>query len=364
MNSEWHKRMQEKFEYYGKALGFKAETEVKIPKGKIDCVWESREPVSQYFIAFEFETAITGSQIVENLVKVLSLPPQMRPRFLVQIYKGELNRNKEYIENISTTLPITVKIIDGVGNDVERASSRIIIELFNWIGEYAEIPKEFLTKLESIVLKENIIKVFHYGEPSRSHLQYLDKALRSFKNYLLWIKSVSTEKDRNKILDEFRSLHEFDVVILSDVSPKYCDTNSLRNFLEDEVKQKGKSIILTGGYGLTKEYNLELGKENLGGTIGKRSPNGTIVNISRSKDNIGIGLTFRGFNYFRPNDSDDVIAYWNKDNLPALIVHKLGKGRIIIFTSDCSPAWGTPSIETEEFKEMWKQIMEKYCIGY
>jgi uncharacterized membrane protein len=180
----------------------------------------------------------------------------------------------------------------------------------------------------------------------------------------LWIKSVSTEKDRNKILDEFRSLHEFDVVILSDVSPKYCDTNSLRNFLEDEVKQKGKSIILTGGYGLTKEYNLELGKENLGGTIGKRSPNGTIVNISRSKDNIGIGLTFRGFNYFRPNDSDDVIAYWNKDNLPALIVHKLGKGRIIIFTSDCSPAWGTPSIETEEFKEMWKQIMEKYCIGY
>jgi hypothetical protein len=55
-----------RFKYYGEMLGFKAEVEVKIPRGKMDCVWESKEPVSEYFIAFEFETAIKGPQIVEN----------------------------------------------------------------------------------------------------------------------------------------------------------------------------------------------------------------------------------------------------------------------------------------------------------
>lgn len=76
-----------------------------------------------------------------------------------------------------------------------------------------------------------------------------------------------------------------------------------------------------------------------------------------------MGLTFKGFNYFKPIDSDEVIASWDKDDLPALIVHTLGKGKVIIFTSDCSPAWGTPSINTEEFKEMWNLIMKKYCVG-
>jgi len=148
-------------------LGFKAEAEVKIPRGKIDCVWESKEPVSEYFIAFEFETAIKGPQIVENLVKALSLPSQMRPRFLVQIYRDELeDANREYIENISSKLPITIKIIDNVGSDVEKACPSIITELFNWISEYAEIPEEFLARLEKIPAKENIIKVFHYGESS------------------------------------------------------------------------------------------------------------------------------------------------------------------------------------------------------
>jgi len=364
MSSGWHEGMKEKLEYYGKVLGFKAKKEVRIPKGEVDCIWESKEPVSEYFIAFEFETATTGSQIVENLVKALSLAPQMRPRFLVQIYRDELkDKNREYIEKISSTLPITIKIIHNVGNDVEKASLAIIIELFNWIGKYAEIPKEFLTGLEKIVSKQNIVRVFHYGEPSRSHLEYLDDALRYTKNYLLWIKSIPTEKDKNKILNEFQSLPEFNVVILSDVSLKYCDIPSLRNFLEDEVKRKGKSMILTGGYGLTRKYNLELGRENLGGEVGKRSPNGTVVKIAKSKDGIGSGLTFKGFNYFKPVDPEEVIASWDKEDLPALIVHKIGRGKVIIFTSDCSPAWGTPSIETEGFKEMWKQIIEKYCTG-
>ena len=359
MPSEWHEKIKRLFEKVGNQLGFDSKAEFRIPKGYIDCVWKLEKPVSEIFIAFEFETAIAGSQIVENLVKSLSLPPQMKPRFLVQIYKNKLKfRTREYIEKIARTLPVTVKIIDDVGGDPEKACESIVIDLFNWIEEYAEIPRDFLEELGKVIPNEKIIKVFHYGEPTRSHLQYLDNAIRKVKDYLLWIKSVPAEKDRDIISDVFEDIMICDIAIISDVDIKYCDRYLLQKFLDENVEKRGKSLILTGGYGLTKKYN-EI-REKLGGKIGKRS--GESVKITKSRDNIGVGLTFNGFNYFKPSNYEEVVAFWNKDDLPALITHRLGKGNVIIFTSDCSPAWGTPSIQTEEFKEMWKTIIEKYCI--
>lgn len=362
MVTEWHQRMQEKFERRGKELGFETKTEVGIPRGKLDCVWESRKPVSEYFISFEFETATTGPQVVENLVKVLSLPPQMRPRFLVQVYRDKLkDKNREYIETISSALPVTVKLVDNVGSDVEEAFSRIVIELLNWVGEYAEIPAGFIRKLESVVPGRKVVRLFHYGEGTHGHLRYLDEALRYPKDYLLWIKSTPTEKDVDKISTLFGALREFDIVVLSDVSPKYCESDLLRGFLETEVRRKGRILILTGGYGLTRKYDRELGEKNLGGSIGDRS--GKVVRIAKNKHSIGVGLTFNGFNHFRPDDPDDVVAHWDEDDSPALIVHRNGKGKVITFTSDCSPAWGTPSVRTQGFKEMWRRIMDEYCIA-
>jgi hypothetical protein len=128
LDDDWHDSMQERFKQYGEKLGFIAETEVRIPRGKIDCVWVTSEPVSEYFIAFEFENSVNKAQNVENLVKMLSLPPQMRPRFLVQIYRKSLRDFiREYIEDISIKLPITIKIIDGVGDEVEEACVKLII---------------------------------------------------------------------------------------------------------------------------------------------------------------------------------------------------------------------------------------------
>lgn len=180
---------------------------------------EIEEPVSEYFVIFEFETAITGSQIVANLVKVLSLPLQLKPRFLVQIYKNEPDeKTRGYVKEILRRLPVAAKIIDDVGKDVDKASQTVIIELFNWIGEYAEISKKFLAKLERIIPKEKIVSVLHYGEGFSGHLKYLDNALRYPKNYLLWIKSIFKRRDKSEILEVFQFLNEYDVVILSDVS--------------------------------------------------------------------------------------------------------------------------------------------------
>ena len=121
-------------------------------------------------------------------------------------------------------------------------------------------------------------------------------------------------------------------------------------------------MILTGGYGLTSEYN-KLGEENLGGKIGGCfEKKGTTVKIEKNEYDIGRDLAFKGFNRFKPIDQDEVIARWDKDDFPALVVHRVGRGKIIIFTSDCSPSWGTPSIESTEFQEMWKQIMDKFIL--
>jgi Uncharacterized membrane protein len=356
--------MQEKFKQYGEKLGFIAETEVRIPRGKIDCVWVTSEPVSEYFIAFEFENSVNKAQNVENLVKMLRLPPQMRPRFLVQIYRESLrDDDREYIEGIASKLPITIKIIDSVGNDIEEACVKLIINLFNWIAEYAELSEGLIKRLEGILGKDRIVKIFHYGEPLRSHLRYLDDALRYPKDYLLWLVSIPRQNDAHTIQNEFRRLQEYDIVIISDVEPKYCDLATLKRFLEAEVREKGKSLILTGGFGLTRQYN-DLGEENLGGKVGGRS--NREVKIAENEFDIGVGLTFKGFNHFKPKNAE-VIAGWEitklgKVNGPALIVNRVGNGRVIIFTSDCSPSWGTPSIKREGFLEMWKQIMEKFAL--
>jgi len=57
-------------------------------------------------------------------------------------------------------------------------------------------------------------------------------------------------------------------------------------------------------------------------------------------------------------DASKLVKTFLKNNVDICV-----KIDVVIFTSDCSPAWGTPSIESEKFKDMWKQIMEKYVIG-
>jgi hypothetical protein len=75
------------------------------------------------------------------------------------------------------------------------------------------------------------------------------------------------------------------------VNPKYCDLARLKGFLEAEVREKGKSLILTGGFGLTRQYN-DLGEENLGGRVWGKS--NQEVKIVVNNYGIGVRLTFKG----------------------------------------------------------------------
>ena len=360
--SLWHNALQNKIKDIGEELGFHSNTEVRIKnsKGYIDCVWYIDKPILEYIIAFEFETQTSGAQIVENLVKVLSLPSQLRPRFLVQIYRDKIKneRIREYIKRIAGSLPVAAHIIEDVGNDVDKATLKIIIETFNWICSYATISHKLIDKLRRILPTGKVINIFHYGELTSSHLEYLDTALRTFEDKIIHI--ISIPEDKEKRPKEFKELHKFDVVIISDAYPKNVDFEALKSYIEEDVVKKGKKLVITGGWGLTKGYNIL--ETYLGGIIESRCQK----EVSMDLRNLGLegNLVFNGFNKFKLMKSDvEVISKWNFKNYPALVRRGVGKGEIIMFTSDCSPAWGTPSLKDtrkkELFDKMWRQIIFK-----
>jgi hypothetical protein len=80
--------MQEKFKYYG-GLGFKAETEVRIPKGEIDYVGNLKNQFQNISLRLNLKQPLQLSNC-RKLSKSLSMPLQMRPRFLVQLIKVNL----------------------------------------------------------------------------------------------------------------------------------------------------------------------------------------------------------------------------------------------------------------------------------
>jgi len=366
--SLWHDVLQNKIKDIGEELGFHSNTEVRVrgSKGYIDCVWYIDKPILEYLIAFEFETQTSGAQIVENLVKVLSLPSQLRPRFLVQIYRDKIKeKTLEYIRRIASSLPVAAYIIEDVGNDVDKATLKIIIGTFNWICSYATISHKLIDQLRRILPAERVMNIFHYGELTSSHLEYLDTALRTFEDKVIHI--ISIPEDREKQPDEFKELYKFDVVIISDVYPKNVNFEALKQYIEEDVVKRGKKLVITGGWGLTKGYNVL--ETYLGGIIESKWPEKDSKNkkeVYMDLKNLGLkgNLVFKGFNKFRLSTSDvEVISRWSFEDYPALVRRSVGKGEIIIFTSDCSPAWGTPSLKDpqkrELFNRMWRKLIFK-----
>lgn len=70
---------------------------------------------------------------------------------------------------------------------------------------------------------------------------------------------------------------------------------------------------------------------------------------------------FLGYNKTLPICQADIIMTINGD--PLLAIKKSGKGRSAVFTSDCSPHWGTPEfVSWEYYAVFWCQLVS-YLIG-
>ncbi len=180
----------------------------------------------------------------------------------------------------------------------------------------------------------------------------------------------------------FPILKDFDLVIIND-SPQCCvDFDVLRNFIENEVKDKGKTLMLIAGYGLGKSYNSEL-KSYLGGEVGKRFPDHLKLkskryseeSIRKSKELVdklresieiengpGKGLRFKGFVIFKPYDVKEVLWNFKVENIslhnkePAFIVHRVGRGNLVIFTSCCHKDWGKYAMTQPTFTDVWREL--------
>jgi hypothetical protein len=360
MPGEWHNGIQNKIAEFGEKLGFLGAKETKIPAGNPDCIWWSPVPIPQVVVMFEFESRSSGPQIVKNLVKVLSIPSQSMPRFLVQIYKDKLDQ--EYLWKIARLLPVATRIIHNVGNDVNDAAERAIIELFNWIGEEVEkLSADLYERLKETVARERILKIFHYGEGRDGEdLRYLDRAIRStIKRRLVWIDSSGENKKKFP-----SSLSGYDIVIISDVDSKHLEMDVLKRYIEKNVREEGKSFILTGGWGLNESYNV---LDTFTGTRiikheGRTRMDNVAAKISGPVDTPGFGLPFGGFNLLERTDPNtEVISEWNIDGYPALTRRKFGHGNVLVFTSDCSPSWGKHAIMEDGFGEMWEKVLNAYC---
>ena len=162
------------------------------------------------------------------------------------------------------------------------------------------------------------------------------------------------EYDREKPII-FKELQYFDVVIISDT--RKVNFRAIERYIDVAVREKGKKLVITGGVGLTKRYNYLL-ERYFGGVLESKSACWKEVKMRLKNLGLEDTLTFKGFNRFKPRTPNlEILAKWDSEDYPALVRRKIGRGEVILFTSDCSPVWGTPSIQKHGFKEMWKRII-------
>lgn len=91
-------------------------------------------------------------------------------------------------------------------------------------------------------------------------------------------------------------------------------------------------------------------------------PQGFIPKIVDSASPLASGLTSEwpyllGYNKTILRDGSKLVATINGD--PLIAAAEYGKGRTAVFTSDCSPHWGSPAFTAwEHYDQMWKNITD------
>jgi len=293
--------------------------------------------------------------------------------------------------------------------DAERIVCRVLMELIEILMYNLELDPEFIAQYVSC-LKETFpqmqkdvklcnarfIKILRLGEPNQEHKLYLDRTIQKYNvrhrysvdlgkeaNILilesyckdeigenplkLWWSSFShTELERNdQVLEKI--LNNYDVLIISDigisVNVKISDTirysigDIIEEFLE-LMKHKPKVLVITGGIGIRRYHRVlkKFGWDLKSDVTGHY----TLKRHGRSDLYIPSELSFKGYNKVEVDDTTQVHALWSDTDDPALISKDYYHGRIIMFTSDCSPEWGRGIRKNvHEFEKFWFSIIDK-----
>ncbi len=181
-------------------------------------------------------------------------------------------------------------------------------------------------------------------------------------------------------------LETYDCVVLSDIGsntlllppqtfsksvsmPNRCD------LIKDYV-EKGGSFLMIGGYlsftgvdakarfGQTSIKDI-LPVICLDGDDRSEHPEGIYPRSIDTNNSIMKSLPtdwpmFLGYNKTIPTEKGKVLATIGED--PFIAIGEFGKGRSAVFTSDCSPHWGSPEfVGWKYYDELWKNIFNYLC---
>jgi len=234
-------------------------------------------------------------------------------------------------------------------------------------GDYALISTTFLKGMNS----------FSYGE-AFDERNYLLEPLKSDSE--LKIDYLPTPYVSRDFPSSYEEISKYDVILISDVGTDtilmYPDRFKIpmgpnRLKLLEEFVRKGGGFAAVGGW---MAFGGQMGQAKYHGTVLE-----DIINISVSPydDRVEVpeGLTFNpikldhplindmewesspllflGYNRFKANNKDDILAEWNGD--PMMVANQYYKGRALAFASDLAPHWGQGFINWKNYAKFWSK---------
>jgi uncharacterized membrane protein len=183
------------------------------------------------------------------------------------------------------------------------------------------------------------------------------------------------------------ALHDFDVVVLSDV-----DSDSLVLYPDDRTKRapmgpnrlksireyvrQGGALLMIGGYASFT------GRHNAGNYHGTpveealpvdclaqdddrmETPEGVTVDLKEPNHLITQGIDwipgpiFNGYNLLEVKKGTRVLATFRETGDPMIAVWDYGKGRSMAFASDIAPHWGSGFQNWKYYEQFWTQALE------
>lgn len=235
---------------------------------------------------------------------------------------------------------------------------------------------------------------FHYSHKGLEIFNYgvwLKDALESSGAHE--VKSVSAWDFYNKLGpgDYEAILAEYDVLIFSDVdaklfqlAPSFFDRKVFgqrvltfpdRVRLTVEAVRDGTSAMFLGGW---YSFTGELGKGGWGRTrLAELLPVACLdqEDLVESTEGFTPRVTERGravlgdvdlatmppilgYNKTRPVPDGEVLAEWAQTGDPMLAVRKVGRGRVLAYTSDPAPHWGCNFVFWEHYARFWLRCLD------
>ncbi|MCD4825882.1 MAG: glutamine amidotransferase [Phycisphaerae bacterium] len=216
---------------------------------------------------------------------------------------------------------------------------------------------------------------------------YLDDAAeelkKSIKNSGYELDYLSNEEASRNFPTSEEAINQYDVIIFSDIGLDtillHPDTLRKSLIMPNRIKlihdyvKNGGGFIMVGGYMSFQGYEAKaryhgsliedlLPVEMLPHDDRVECPEGCKPEIVNPEHPVLSGIStdwpvFLGYNKVKAKKDADVLAVFNDDDV-FVASWDYGKGKSMVFTSDCAPHWAIPDfLKWEYYEKFWKEAI-------